>query len=84
MAITHMYITKYSDDNFDFYYHKPVGDKSNDVNEQRVEIVRFVDQAVDVILRCLNKMTTFPGVKDAVDDRVLFECGKDLIPIAEK
>jgi hypothetical protein len=81
MAITHMTITKFSDDNFDFYYHKPIGDTSNDVNEQRVEIVRFVDQAVDVILRCLNKMTIFPSLNDVVGERVLFECGKDLKPV---
>ena len=82
MTINNMTITRNSDDNFEFYYHKKPGARIRNIDEERVEIVRFVDDAVDVILRLKNKLTSFPGVFHS-PNRILFEAANELTTEAE-
>lgn len=79
MTISQMTLTKNSDDNYEFYYYKRQGVRIKSIDDERVEIVRFIDDAVDVILRLKNKLTGFPGGKYMTRNRVLFEAGNDLL-----
>ncbi len=78
MTISQMAIKKNSDDNYEFFYHKNLNKQVRTLDQERVEIVRFIDDAVDVILRLKNKMMCFPGGKYQTPSRVLFEAGNDL------
>jgi hypothetical protein len=79
MTIAQMTITKNSEDNYEFFYNKRQGARIRSVDDERIEIVRFVDDAIDIILRLKNKLTGFPCGKYMTRNRVLFEAGNDLL-----
>lgn len=72
MTINQLLIKKLSDDRYEFVYYKS-DKKVNDLPTERSNAVRFIDDAVDAMLRLTNIMDTMP--ESGKQTCVVFEVG---------